>query len=102
MDNRAKLLKNIGNYVILGSIVLVWFADLGNKSGGPSIFLFFLILGFVCILVGEAMITPFDMGNESLQDLGDEDSLAMKQESSDPSEESGSFYRENEGPGGLY
>ncbi|SVC35855.1 uncharacterized protein METZ01_LOCUS288709, partial [marine metagenome] len=54
MDNRGILLKNIGNYVILGSIALVIVADLGNKSGGTFIFLLLLVLGFLCVLAGEA------------------------------------------------
>ena len=47
MDNRGNQLKNIGNYVILGSIGLVIVLDLGNRDGGALIFLLLLIVGFL-------------------------------------------------------
>ena len=102
MDNRGILLKNIGNYVILGSIALVIVADLGNKNGGTFIFLLLLVLGFLCVLAGEAVMNPFDMGDDAVGEMEDVDSLAIEQESPSPTEKSGSFYKEDEDSGGFY
>ena len=101
MDNRGNQLKNIGNYVILGSIGLVIVLDLGNRDGGALIFLLLLIVGFLCVLAGEAVTNPFDMRDDTtVEDVG---SFAMEQQdSSSSAEESGSFYREDEDSGGLY
>ena len=101
MDNRGNQLKNIGNYVILGSIGLVIVLDLGNRDGGALIFLLLLIVGFLCVLAGEAVTNPFDMRDDTtVEDAG---SFAMEQQdSSSSAEESGSFYREDEDSGGLY
>ena len=101
MDNRGNQLKNIGNYVILGSIALVIVLDLGNRDGGTLIFLLLLIVGFLCVLAGEAVTSPFDMRDDTtVKDVG---SFAMEQQdSSSAAEESGSFYREDEDSGGLY
>ena len=101
MDNRGNQLKNIGNYVILGSIGLVIVLDLGNRDGGTLIFLLLLIVGFLCVLAGEAVTNPFDMRDDTgVEDVG---SFAMEQQdSSSSAEDSGSFYRENKDSGGLY
>ena len=100
MDNRGNQLKNIGNYVILGSIGLVIVLDLGNRDGGALIFLLLLIVGFLCVLAGEAVTNPFDMrDNTTVEDVG---SFAMEKQDSSSAEESGSFYREDEDSGGLY
>ena len=101
MDNRGNQLKNIGNYVILGSIALVIVLDLGNRDGGTLIFLLLLIVGFLCVLAGEAVTNPFDMRDDTgVEDVG---SFAMEQQdSSSSAEASGSFYRENKDSGGLY
>ena len=100
MDNRGNQLKNIGNYVILGSIALVIVLDLGNRDGGALIFLLLLIVGFLCVLAGEAVTNPFDMrDNTTVEDVG---SFAMEKQDSSSAEESGSFYREDEDSGGLY
>lgn len=100
MDNRGNQLKNIGNYVILGSIALVIVLDLGNRDGGTLIFLLLLIVGFLCVLAGEAVTNPFDMrDNTTVQDVG---SFAMEKQDSSSAEESGSFYKEDEDSGGLY
>ena len=99
MDNRGNQLKNIGNYVILGSIGLVIVLDLGNRDGG-ALFLLLLIVGFLCVLAGEAVTNPFDMrDNTTVEDVG---SFAMEKQDSSSAEESGSFYREDEDSGGLY
>ena len=101
MDNRGNQLKNIGNYVILGSIGLVIVLDLGNRDGGALIFLLLLIVGFLCVLAGEAVTNPFEIRDDTtVEDAG---SFAMEQQdSSSSAEESGSFYREDEDSGGLY
>ena len=101
MDNRGNQLKNIGNYVILGSIGLVIVLDLGNRDGGTLIFLLLLIVGFLCVLAGEAVTNPFDMRDDTtVEDVG---SFSMEQQdSSSSTEESGSFYREDEDSGGRY
>lgn len=100
MDNRGNQLKNIGNYVILGSIALVIVLDLGNRDGGTLIFLLLLIVGFLCVLAGEAVTNPFDMrDNTTVEDVG---SFAMEKQDSSSAEESGSFYKEDEDSGGLY
>tara|TARA_B100001146_G_C16166815_1_gene428255 strand:- start:637 stop:942 length:306 start_codon:yes stop_codon:yes gene_type:complete len=101
MDNRGNQLKNIGNYVILGSIALVIVLDLGNRDGGTLIFLLLLIVGFLCVLAGEAVTNPFDMRDDTgVEDVG---SFTMEQQdSSSSAEDSGSFYRENKDSGGLY
>ena len=100
MDNRGNQLKNIGNYVILGSIGLVIVLDLGNRDGGALIFLLLLIVGFLCVLAGEAVTNPFEMrDNTTVEDVG---SFAMEKQDSSSAEESGSFYREDEDSGGLY
>ena len=100
MDNRGNQLKNIGNYVILGSIGLVIVLDLGNRDGGTLIFLLLLIVGFLCVLAGEAVTNPFDMrDNTTVEDVG---SFAMEKQDSSSAEESGSFYKEDEDSGGLY
>ena len=101
MDNRGNQLKNIGNYVILGSIGLAIVLDLGNRDGGALIFLLLLIVGFLCVLAGEAVTNPFDMrDNTTVEDVG---SFAMEQQdSSSSAKESGSFCREDEDSGGLY
>ena len=100
MDNRGNQLKNIGNYVILGSIGLVIVLDLGNRDGGALIFLLLLIVGFLCVLAGEAVTNPFDMrDNTTVEDVG---AFAMEKQDSSSAEESGSFYREDEDSGGLY
>ena len=101
MDNRGNQLKNIGNYVILGSIALVILLDLGNRDGGALIFLLLLIVGFLCVLAGEAVTNPFEIKDDTtVEDVG---SFAMEQkDSSSSAEESGSFYREDEDSGGLY
>ena len=101
MDNRGNQLKNIGNYVILGSIALVIVLDLGNRDGGTLIFLLLLIVGFLCVLAGEAVTNPFDMKDDTgVEDVG---SFTMEQQdSSSSAEDSGSFYRENKDSGGLY
>ena len=100
MDNRGNQLKNIGNYVILGSIGLVIVLDLGNRDGGALIFLLLLIVGFLCVLAGEAVTNPFDMrDNTTVEDVG---SFAMEKQDSSSAEESGSFYKEDEDSGGLY
>ena len=101
MDNRGNQLKNIGNYVILGSIALVILLDLGNRDGGALIFLLLLIVGFLCVLAGEAVTNPFEIRDDTtVEDVG---SFAMEQQdSSSSAEESGSFYREDEDSGGLY
>lgn len=101
MDNRGNQLKNIGNYVILGSIGLVILLDLGNRDGGALIFLLLLIVGFLCVLAGEAVTNPFEIRDDTtVEDAG---SFAMEQQdSSSSAEESGSFYREDEDSRGLY
>ena len=101
MDNRGNQLKNIGNYVILGSIGLVIVLDLGNRDGGALIFLLLLIVGFLCVLAGEAVTNPFEIRDDTTgEDVG---SFAVEQQdSSSSAEESGSVYREDEDSGGLY